>query len=351
MWENVIGISEAQAGTNEGVEALINAPVHGGGRKAALARRAAAAEAVMATGGFDTAITNYQSLLSLAKTQGAVGGNATRGACRVCGQLGHLSKQCRNQFSKYFDAGAAGEAGSSADALAAAQAALRIEAAEESGLSDSGLSSDSDDSEDERRRCAAPADRSFPALAALRCLAASVADLATPPVRASFADLAPHPKNFHKPQAEAQGEEGEEGEKGEERAGGGVNEERERLPAFPVPPAFFPTHSSTDTGGTACAREDGRLLFSRVLLAEGPTIEQDSFFFVGTPPFLPFHRPFSPLSASHAPTPAMVRPHRAAVTGGGGRGRGARPHAAAMSPLLFAPARPLAHSSRPTACG
>lgn len=152
MWENVIGISEAQAGTNEGVEALINAPVHGGGRKAALARRAAAAEAVMATGGFDTAITNYQSLLSLAKTQGAVGGNATRGACRVCGQLGHLSKQCRNQFSKYFDAGAAGEAGSSAEALVAAQAALRMEAAEESGLSDSGLSSDSDDSADERRR-------------------------------------------------------------------------------------------------------------------------------------------------------------------------------------------------------
>lgn len=50
MWENVIGIVNEQAGTNTGVEALINAPTHGGGRKRSAAARAAAAEAVMATG-------------------------------------------------------------------------------------------------------------------------------------------------------------------------------------------------------------------------------------------------------------------------------------------------------------
>lgn len=112
MWENVIGIVNEQAGTNQGVEALINAPTVGGGRKAAAARRAAAQEAVMATGGFDSAITNYHSLLNLAKTQGAVGAG-NRGACKVCGQIGHLTRQCRNQFSKYFDGAEGGEVGPS----------------------------------------------------------------------------------------------------------------------------------------------------------------------------------------------------------------------------------------------
>ena len=50
MWENVIGVVNEQAGTNAGVEALINAPTIGGGRKRAQAARAAAAEAVLATG-------------------------------------------------------------------------------------------------------------------------------------------------------------------------------------------------------------------------------------------------------------------------------------------------------------
>jgi hypothetical protein len=43
-------------------------------------------------GGFDTAVDNYASLLTLARSQGAVGGQ-NRGACKVCGQLGHLTKQ------------------------------------------------------------------------------------------------------------------------------------------------------------------------------------------------------------------------------------------------------------------
>ena len=150
MWENVIGIVNEQAGTNTGVEALINAPTIGGGRKASKARQQAAAQAVMATGGFDTAVTSYQSLLALAKTQGAVGGSATRGACKVCGQLGHLTKQCRNQFSKFYEGGPdkAGEAGGG---LAAAAAAAAEAAAADSDGSSS-LSSDSSDSSGDERR-------------------------------------------------------------------------------------------------------------------------------------------------------------------------------------------------------
>jgi hypothetical protein len=154
MWENVIGIVNEERGANAGVEALINAPQHGGGaRKAALARRTAAAEAVLATGGFDSAVTDYDSLLALAKTQGAVGGS-NRGACKTCGQLGHLTKQCRNTFSKYYTdaeaaAAAAAAAGGGAPGGAPGGPPLGTLVA-----SDSGLSSDSssDSSEDERRR-------------------------------------------------------------------------------------------------------------------------------------------------------------------------------------------------------
>lgn len=151
MWENIIGIVNEERGTNAGVEALINAPQRGGGpgRKAEKeARRAAAAEAVLATGGFDTAITSYNELLSLAKSQGAMGDGATRGACKVCGQLGHLTKQCRNQFSKFFQ----GEGG---DAEAAPGGVPPGPADSDSSLSGLSRSSDSDsssDSEAERRR-------------------------------------------------------------------------------------------------------------------------------------------------------------------------------------------------------
>ena len=51
-----------------------------------------------AAGGFDSAVNNYESLLSLARSQGALGGQ-NRGACKRCGQLGHLTKQCRNPLA------------------------------------------------------------------------------------------------------------------------------------------------------------------------------------------------------------------------------------------------------------
>ncbi len=142
MWENVIGITEQQAGTNTGVEALINAPTIGGGRKATQARRQAAAEAVMATGGFDSSITNYQSLLALAKQQGAVG-SGTRGACKVCGQMGHLTKQCRNGVALP----GSGDAADAVDALP--------EPADGGEDSLGSLSLSSDSSDEERRRCGA----------------------------------------------------------------------------------------------------------------------------------------------------------------------------------------------------
>jgi hypothetical protein len=144
MWENVIGITEQQAGTNTGVEALINAPTIGGGRKATQARRQAAAEAVMATGGFDTSITNYQSLLAMAKQQGAVG-SGTRGACKVCGQMGHLTKQCRNGVVL---PGGGGDAADAADAAAALP--QPVDGGEDSMGS---LSLSDDSSDEERRRC------------------------------------------------------------------------------------------------------------------------------------------------------------------------------------------------------
>lgn len=43
-------------------------------------------------------MNNYESLLSLARSQGALGGQ-NRGACKRCGQLGHLTKQCRNPLA------------------------------------------------------------------------------------------------------------------------------------------------------------------------------------------------------------------------------------------------------------
>lgn len=156
MWENVIGIVNEERGTNAGVEALINAPTVGQGRKAAAARRAAAAEAVMATGAFDTAVTDYQSLLTLAKSQGAVGGT-NRGACKVCGQLGHLTKQCRNQFSKFYqnqaDGGAAVAAGGGGVPPATgADSDSTLNSLDRSNSDSSDSDSGSSSSEEERRR-------------------------------------------------------------------------------------------------------------------------------------------------------------------------------------------------------
>jgi hypothetical protein len=158
MWESVIGVTAAGEGlgANAGVEALIHAPSRGGGRAAAQERRRVAGEAVLASGAFDSGVTSYEQLMEAAKAQGAVGEGAGRGACRVCGQIGHLTKQCRNQFSKYFTGGAAG--GGAAGAARAAAGGAPPAPGEDSGLDDilsdgSGSSdSDSEAARKERRK-------------------------------------------------------------------------------------------------------------------------------------------------------------------------------------------------------
>lgn len=76
------------------------------------------------------------------------------GPPQVCGQLGHLTKQCRNQFSKYYQPEAGdGAAAAGGDGGGDGPAALAGAADEISDLSDTSSSdSDSSDSEAERRR-------------------------------------------------------------------------------------------------------------------------------------------------------------------------------------------------------
>eukprot|EP00889_Picochlorum_renovo_P006081 jgi/Picre1/33111/NNA_008437.t1 len=94
MWESVIGLKNEERGANAEVEAMLNAPkrgFHGEGKKK---RQAAAAEAMKATGNFDTGVTDYDSLLSLAKSQGALGEAVNRGgqeAAEVVEDMKHSS--------------------------------------------------------------------------------------------------------------------------------------------------------------------------------------------------------------------------------------------------------------------
>eukprot|EP00198_Chlamydomonas_reinhardtii_P005722 XP_001695058.1 predicted protein [Chlamydomonas reinhardtii] len=95
MWNNVIGIENEQKGTNSAIEAALHAPSYGGGHKA---QRMERAQALIEQAGYQPKATDLQGLLALAKSQGATG-NATRGACKICGGLGHLTKKCKNGVS------------------------------------------------------------------------------------------------------------------------------------------------------------------------------------------------------------------------------------------------------------
>lgn len=107
---------------------------------------------LMYAGNFNSTVEDYQSLLALARSQGAVG-TTNRGACKKCGQLGHLTKQCRNDQSVFFSRG---------DQQGAAPAGVQLEklpgppeppgddlSSLSSGLSDSSSSSSSDSSSSE----------------------------------------------------------------------------------------------------------------------------------------------------------------------------------------------------------
>lgn len=155
IWTNAVGL-EQEGGNNAAVENSLNAPQFGGGRAS---RRAAAAEVVEKTGGFNTSVEDYQALLSLARSQGAVGGQ-NRGACKICGQLGHLTKQCRNHLSAHFQLPGSADGGAAAVNGKPLMPTLPVVDGDNADLSSDlsdldSSSSDSDsssESEDERRK-------------------------------------------------------------------------------------------------------------------------------------------------------------------------------------------------------
>eukprot|EP00775_Hariotina_reticulata_P007225 gene7225-7438_t len=91
IWSNTIGLQQEQAGTNSVIESQIYAPGGGGGGGRA-AKRQRAQELIEATG-YQPSVRDFEGLKALARRQG--GDAATnRGACKICGGLGHLTKQC-----------------------------------------------------------------------------------------------------------------------------------------------------------------------------------------------------------------------------------------------------------------
>lgn len=104
MWSNTIGI-ESQAGGNAVIESQIYAPggashVYvsgggGGGRGGAMrASRQEKAANLISSSSLENTVKDQSELMALAKKQGI--GSDVRGACKLCGGLGHLTKQCRN---------------------------------------------------------------------------------------------------------------------------------------------------------------------------------------------------------------------------------------------------------------
>jgi len=83
-------------------------------------------------------VTDYEGLKALAKASTG-GGTANRGACKVCGGLGHLTKQCRN-----LAATAAAAEGRDESLAARGGLALLTEADDADGLELLASDSDSD---------------------------------------------------------------------------------------------------------------------------------------------------------------------------------------------------------------
>ncbi|GBF99135.1 hypothetical protein Rsub_12027 [Raphidocelis subcapitata] len=147
IWANTIGL-ESEMGANTAVEEALYAPGgHGGSRKDKQQR----AQELVQAAGFQPAVTDYEGLKALAKAAG--GGTANRGACKVCGGLGHLTKQCRNL------AAAAAAAEGKADTLASRAAMPLLTDADDADAlqlltsgSDSGSGSDGDGRREKKRR-------------------------------------------------------------------------------------------------------------------------------------------------------------------------------------------------------
>ena len=142
MWTKTIGVNQdPQAGSNAVIEASLKAPVHGGrGREA----RRMAAQALIEEAGYEPAVTSFEGLVALARAQGSIGGS-NRGSCKICGGMGHLTKQCKNHLSSHYER--------QPDCSTAPGLPLLTEDAEVSSLSDSdGQQSDSESSGSERKR-------------------------------------------------------------------------------------------------------------------------------------------------------------------------------------------------------
>lgn len=108
--------------------------------------------------------TDYKGLLTLAKAQGI--GNEQRGACKLCGCLGHLTKKCTNVLTGHTATRGIdvvlkeGAAGAATDAAAGATRILGLlpdlenlsDLSSSSSDSDSSSDSGSSDSGGERKR-------------------------------------------------------------------------------------------------------------------------------------------------------------------------------------------------------
>lgn len=46
-------------------------------------------------------IQDYETLIKVARQKGGID-EAPRGACKICGGLGHLTRQCKNYLSDFF---------------------------------------------------------------------------------------------------------------------------------------------------------------------------------------------------------------------------------------------------------
>ena len=107
--------------------------------------------------GYQPSVRDFDQLKALARRSGGDEAALNRGACKLCGGLGHLTKQCRNFLDKGSGAAAAGGAEAAA-AAGGGDRQLLTQEAEDALLLDSDSMDSSDlgsgsDSERERVSC------------------------------------------------------------------------------------------------------------------------------------------------------------------------------------------------------
>jgi hypothetical protein len=100
---------------------------------------------LFAAAGFQPSVRDFEGLKALARRSGGDASALNRGACKICGGLGHLTKQCRNFLDKGGAAAAAAAAGGADGAAGAAGGDRQMLTGEDEALL---LRSDSMDSSD-----------------------------------------------------------------------------------------------------------------------------------------------------------------------------------------------------------